>query len=239
MENLWNLQTSPDIAAANPSFAVLPIGSYEQHGSHLPITTDTLIASLIAKGLCNLHGGLLISPITLSCSHEHHAFTASLSISSETLSRVVKETVQSIVRSGIPLTVLINGHGGNYVLSNVTQELNEFSPSVLLGPTRRHWEEAAHCAGIEHSLSDDMHGGEIETSILLHSIPESVRLNKLQDHAASDHHLLTTFGMREYTSNGVIGFPTKASASKGKKLLEKLIELIANDISIVLGRLRK
>ncbi len=231
---ILNTDTCYDIAARKPRFAVVPIGSYEQHGKHLPVTTDTLIASLIGKSVCDSYKGLLVSPITITCSHEHAGFPACLSISAETLIHVLKDLVTSIEANGILLTVLINGHGGNYVIGNIAQELNMSKPRVLMCPARQHWEVAMAHAGVENTVSADMHGGELETSILMHAMPEVVKVDRIEDCEATNRPLLTLYGMRHYTQHGIIGFPSKATPKKGELLLAGLTKVIGEEIKRVL-----
>lgn len=228
-----NGPTHLDIAAHRPRFAALPVGSFEQHGAHLPVTTDTLVANAVAQRLCAAHQGLLLPAIGVSCSHEHAGFAGTLSISSRTLARLVQETVEAASAQGIAWVVIVNAHGGNYVLAHVAQELNVARPRVLLALARHHWQAAAAQAGIQTSLSDDMHGGEIETSILLHCHPELVRRELIQDFAAPERPLLTLLGLRHYAPAGIVGRPSLATAEKGQRLLEALVEAIARDIAAV------
>lgn len=198
------------------------------------MTTDTLIAGLIGKSVCDQAQGLLVSPLTVSCSHEHAGFPASLSISTATFVATLKDLISCIDAQQIPLTVLINAHGGNYAAANVAQESNIVRPHVFLCPTRQHWQAAVTAAGIETSISEDMHGGEIETSILLHAMPEVVQTHLIEDWKAPSRPLLTLYGMKHYTKSGIIGFPSKATPEKGKILLERLSAEICNDIEAIL-----
>ena len=233
--NIWNTKTCYQIAARKPRFAVIPIGSFEQHGKHLPVTTDTLIAGLIGKSVCDQAGGLLVSPITVSCSHEHAGFPASLSISTTTFVAALKDLIASIDAQQIPLTVLINAHGGNYAAANVAQESNVVRPHVFLCPTRQHWQAAMLEAGIESSISEDMHGGEVETSLLLHAMPEVVQTDLIEDWEAPSRPLLTLYGMSHYTKSGVIGFPSRATPQKGERLLRSITGEICKNIEDILS----
>ncbi|MGO3741094.1 creatininase family protein [Kerstersia sp.] len=230
-----NLCTSADIASRQPRFALIPIGAFEQHGPHLPVTTDTLIAQAIGQAVCARANGLLVSPITVSCSHEHAGFAGTVSVSATTLAMQVNDMADSLERAGFTLVVVLNCHGGNYVLSNVAQERNLGRPHLLLLPARQHWEAAVAYAGVESSPSADMHGGEIETSLLLHLQPQAVRTDLIRDHAAPQRPLLTFHGMRHYAEQGIIGFPSRATAEKGRLLLEKMAELLAQEIVLCLA----
>ena len=222
--------TYNEIKELNPKIAILPIGAFEQHGSHLPMITDTLIGVALAERICKKSKALLLPPITISCSQEHYGFYGNLFISAETLGKFIKDVLSSIKLSGIKQIAIINAHGGNYVLRNLAQELNLFEPQLLLWPTNHHWLTAINFAGIESTIHEDMHAGEIETSILLHLDSSLVRLDKINDHAASDRSYLHLKGLKEYTSSGVIGFPSLATAQKGDLLLESLVLSACKDL---------
>ncbi|MGE4338080.1 MAG: creatininase family protein [Pigmentiphaga sp.] len=226
--------TLPDLAAHAPKVAIMSIGAFEQHGAHLPYHTDTLIAGLLGQALAQRLGALLVPPIPLSCSHEHAGFPYTVSLGSATLALVVRDVVASLERSGIRLTIIINGHGGNYVLGNVAQELNQDGPRVVVFPTRQQWQTAIETAGIASGISEDMHGGEIETSLLLHAMPEQVRVDEIRDHEATQRPWLQLWGMRHYTEHGIIGFPSRASADKGQRLLNALADGMARDVRDIL-----
>jgi creatinine amidohydrolase len=229
-------KTSEELKSINPKFAALPIGAFEQHGPHLPMSTDTIIGVALGNSLCQSLNGLLLPPITISCSHEHYGFFGNAFISAETLIRTIQDIVTSLKHSNINTLVLINAHGGNYVLRNVAQELNLEKSKILLFPTNTHWKEALPFAGIESNVHDDMHAGEIETSILLDICPELVRADKLQDHTADDRSFLHLLGMKGYTTSGVIGLPSLASAKKGKLLIEGLTKSACKDLISILDK---
>ncbi|GAA3110758.1 creatininase family protein [Streptosporangium carneum] len=113
--------------------------------------------------------------------------------------------------------MVVNAHGGNYVLSNVVQEANTEGRAMALFPTREDWQQARAAAELAGSMHEDMHAGEIETSILLHACPEVIRPGyETADHVADDRRHLLTEGMRAYTETGVIGRPSLATAEKGQ-----------------------
>ncbi|WBC05327.1 creatininase family protein [Micromonospora sp. WMMA1976] len=220
--NLWTTATTTEAARRAASVAVLPVGSFEQHGSYLPLATDTIVASAIAAAVADRYDLLLLPPITISCSHEHAAWPGTVSISARTLDAIITDVRESLQHSGVERLVIVNGHGGNYVLSNVVQQANVARPQLALFPNRQAWEVACQDAGIVSSMHDDMHAGEIETSVLLEVAPESVREGyDREDHVAEHPHLLT-LGMRAYTESGVIGRPSLASSDKGRLLLASL-----------------
>lgn len=227
--------TSAQVGDARARVAILPVGSFEQHGAHLPLTTDTLIACAIAEAVANAYELFLLPPITVSCSHEHAGWPGTVSISAGTLHHLVNDIVASLRRSGVPKCVLVNGHGGNYVLSNVVQELSVDGPDAALFPGRDDWNTARADAGLTSDGHEDMHAGEIETSLLLHVAPEVVRPEQVApDHGDGEPrpHLLT-LGMRGYTRSGVIGRPSLGDAIKGKLVLESLTRSFADHLRVL------
>ncbi|MFJ2260153.1 creatininase family protein [Streptomyces sp. NPDC087844] len=205
--------------------AVLPVGSFEQHGRYLPLSTDTLVACAIAREVAAAFPVHLLPPVTISCSHEHAAWPGTVSISSVTLHAMVRDIADSLRRSGVDTLVLINGHGGNYVLGNVVQESSAAGARMALFPAVEDWETAREAAGVETSLLTDMHAGEIETSILLHTDPGYLRPGyETSDFVADDRRHLLSLGMSAYTKSGVIGRPSRASAEKGKGILASLAD---------------
>ncbi|WP_242609016.1 creatininase family protein [Actinomadura formosensis] len=211
--------------------AVLPVGSFEQHGPFLPLATDTVIACTLAAEIAKAHPVRVLPPVTISCSHEHADWPGTVSISAATLHAVIRDVAASLRRAGVPKLVLVNGHGGNYVLGNVVQEAHG---DMALFPGLDEWEEARAAAGIETSGDSDMHAGELETSILLHAHPELVGDGyETADHLADDRRHLLTAGMAAYTESGVIGRPSLAGAGKGREALRNLVAAFGDVLAVL------
>ena len=210
--DLWGLTRRPIIA--------VPIGSFEQHGPHLPLDTDTRIANALAEGLVASFelGDVLIGPtLTMSSSGEHAGFPGTLSIGADVVEHLVVELVRSADWSGG--VVLINGHAGN--ARPVQRAVNR-----LLGEDRR------VLAWWPHVRNGDAHAGESETSMMLAIAPALVRMTKAE--AGRPEPLvdlideLRANGVRAVSPNGVLGDPRKATANHGKALLTRLIiDLVA------------
>lgn len=223
----WITSATATESRASSGVAVLPIGSFEQHGDHLPLATDTMIASAVAQRVADAHGLLLLPPITIACSHEHSAWPGTVSISATTLTLIVEDIRRSLGRSGVDRLVLVNGHGGNYVLSNIVQQGNSESksPCLALYPGRDEWTNARTAAGVSTSNSADMHAGELETSILLGIAPDVVRDSyRDADHTADHRPHLLIVGVSGYSESGVIGRPSLATPEKGLAVLDSLTE---------------
>lgn len=236
MTPLIPMTTTTDEAQRGANMALLPIGAFEQHGPCLPLATDTLIACAIAHRIAAKHDVMLLPPVTVSCSHEHAPWPGSVSISHRTLAAVVDDIAASLLASRLDKLVLINGHGGNYVLSNIVQEANAHrSRSMALFPRSTDWQQARQAAGLATNCHEDMHAGELETSILLHVHPNAVRTGwQNGDHLTERPHMLIS-GMAPYTPTGVIGKPSLATSEKG----EAIVESLTNSFAQILEALRQ
>ncbi|RAJ68887.1 creatinine amidohydrolase [Streptomyces sp. Amel2xB2] len=227
-------ETTGDVAGRKAVVALLPVGSHEQHGPHLPLSTDTLIACAVAERVAAAYPVRLLPPLTVSCSQEHASWPGTVSITAGTLGAVVRDVAHSLRRSGVHRLVLVNGHGGNYVLRNVVQEATADGHRMALFPVAADWEEASAKAGVETPARSDMHAGELETSILLHVQPECVRDGyESADVISDDRRHLHTLGLGPYTESGVVGRPSLASARKGDEVLTALSGAFADHLRVL------
>jgi creatinine amidohydrolase len=177
---------------------------------------------------------LLLPPITISCSHEHAPWAGTVSISATTLYAVIRDIRESLSHSGIEKLVLVNGHGGNYVLKNIVQESNMEAHRSVLFPTSETWKQARAEAGISSNDHEDMHAGELETSIILHAKPDVLRsFGDAADWIANERPYLLTVGMAGYTDTGVIGRPSLGTAAKGGAVLESLTRSFKEALAIL------
>lgn len=234
VDHLLPTSTSTEVQTRNSAVAVLPIGSFEQHGQFHALMTDSAIACAIAKEIATEYNLFLLPPITFSCSHEHSTFPGTVSIRATTLARIVEDVLDSLRQSGIERLAIVNGHGGNYVLQNVVQQANVGGPRVTLFPGREDWDKARQRAGMTTTGHEDMHAGELETSILLHAAPELIRAGyESADWRADDRPHLLVSGIGKYTPSGVIGFPSLGTAEKGKDALSALTTSFKDHLALL------
>ena len=199
---------------------VVPVGSCEQHGPHLPLDTDTRIAMALADGLAQKfdEGELLVTPpLTITASGEHASFPGTLSVGSEVFEQIIVELVRSADWSaGV---VLVNGHGGNRgAVQRAVRLLRSEQRKVLAW-----WPRVS---------GGDAHAGETETSMMLAIAPDLVRMHRAEvgntEPLADLVEELRDGGVRSVSPNGVLGDPRHATESHGRNLLTLLsIDLVA------------
>jgi creatinine amidohydrolase len=205
--------TWPELAQrAHTLLLAVPLGSTEQHGPHLPLTTDTEIAVALADGLAAARDDVVVAPaLAYGASGEHAGFPGTLSIGAAALELVLVELVRSAdAFAGI---VLISGHGGNRDALAAAR-----ATSAAEGRRVLVWSPAVP--------GGDAHAGRTETSLMLDVRPTAVALGAAE--AGSTAPLsellprLRAEGVAAVSPNGVLGDPTGASAEDGKALLETL-----------------
>lgn len=209
----WGDRTSPEVAAA-PATLLLPLGSTEQHGPHLPLDTDTRIAVAVAEGVAGPRASVRVAPaIAYGASGEHQGFAGTLSIGTDALAQLLIELVRS-AGPEVARLVVVNGHGGNVdALARARATLDaEQRPIDVWSP---------------RLVGGDTHAGRTETSLLLAIDPACVRLDRAEagvtEPLADLLPALRAGGLAAVTPNGVLGDPTGASAAEGAALLAALI----------------
>jgi creatinine amidohydrolase len=209
--------------------AIIPVGSLEQHGQHLPVSTDCLIAEHISKVASRRLEYFVFPVVPYGVSFEH-APMFNVSVHDSTLSNVLCDICISIAHLGIKKIVIINGHHGNvgvlqYVSQNTIEKMSADSAVHIIN----YW-----------SLMNERfdHAGEVETSILLAIKPTLVKMDKaeasgkilMKSREAYRSMTCRPGSFPELTGNGVWGDPKLASAEKGRKLLNEISENVIRTI---------
>ncbi len=217
--------TYVDLEDSGVDTAVLMVGAIEQHGPHLPLSADWFVGDAVARGVAQRLDAYLLPGIPIGSSHAHRGFRGSVSISHETLGAVVRDITLDLLDQGFRRIALINSHGGNLMPKITTRDINLSQGKgklVQLHPSQAAAERLS--AILDTALEDEQHAGELETSLVLHLAPEQVgpeRVDHLPD-AGPVH--FDYRPMRDFCPDGVWGRSSLASAEKGRRALEAMIE---------------
>lgn len=202
--------------------AVIPVGSIEQHGPHLPISTDTDIVTEVAKRISEKKGFFLLPTITYGVSFEHAPFF-NLSIKQSTLRTVISDLCMSLLSNGIKTVFIINGHHGNLKpIKNMDTRLKKLSKNKLKVFSLSYW----------HFMKREFdHAGFVETSLML-AISKNVKMNSAKKGLITDKMTkkeiqklgkLANQSFPKATKNGIWGDPTKATKKEGQAILAEII----------------
>jgi creatinine amidohydrolase len=199
---------------------LVPIGSLEQHGPHLPMDTDSVIARAVAEAVAPLVGAMVAPVVAYGASGEHQDFPGTISIGSEALAHLLVELVRSL-HTWAGRVVLVNGHGGN--LEAVTSAV-----SCLV-------DEGHDVSWVPCAWQGDAHAGRAETSLMLHLAPQRIRLQAAEPGntapLADLMPRLRAGGVRAVTPNGVLGDPTEATAAEGERLLDQMVTIATDRLT--------
>lgn len=218
-----SLATSPWTSIPDRPLVLVPLGSTEQHGPHLPFLTDTLIADAVAHQAAPRIAAVTTRPVVIApalaygASGEHQAFPGTISVGHEALRLLLVELIRSL-STWAGQIILINGHGGNALTVRAVVD------------QMRH--EQHHVTSVACALesSSDAHAGHDETSVLLHVAPDLVRMSAAEPgnvQPLSDIlPRLMTEGVRPVSPSGVLGDPTSADAVVGRASFEALVDAV-------------
>ncbi|CAM8620329.1 actino_creatin, creatinine amidohydrolase family protein, mycofactocin system [Acidimicrobiia bacterium] len=206
-------RTWTEMASDRRPFLLIPVGSCEQHGPHLPLDTDTRIAEAIAERVADGTPDVVVGPsVNFGASGEHAGFAGTLSIGSAVLHDLLVELGRSADQ--FRAVVFVNGHGGNI-------DAVRSSVALLHG-------EGRNVSAWSPSIPDgDAHAGFTETSLLLAIDPECVRVDRLgAGTIAPLRDLLPDLragGVQSVSTNGILGDPREANAVAGMTLFDSLV----------------
>ena len=204
--------TSAQLGGISPTL-IVPLGSTEQHGPHLPLDTDTRIASAVARKVAEQSGHLLAPAIAYGASGEHQEFPGTVSIGTAALTAVLVEYGRSACEWAHRL-VFLNGHGGN-------ADALRAAASTLRAERR----DVGWCSA--WAAGGDAHAGHTETSLLLHLSPQLVHTDRWvtgnREPLAALLPTLRREGIGAVSSSGVLGDPTTATAVAGERIFADMV----------------
>lgn len=215
---------------------ILPVGSNEQHGPQNPLGTDHLIAKAIAEETAKRTGVLCLQVIPFGVSSHHKQFWGTIHISPKTFKSYVEEACLALNYYGVRKIVIVNGHGGNLsALMDLARELREKGIFVSIF---QWWPVAGKLLPDIFKPEERSHACAEETSVNLALHPHIVDTNEAVDeeprkHIAQMEGVALPLDTADYTSSGVFGRSTTASAEKGKKVFEAVVNELVKHVNLL------
>jgi len=221
MQIITVLNTTRELRNSKVDTAILPIGSIEQHGPHLPMGTDWIFADEDAKRIAEKVGNCYLLPaLPYGNAQEHLGFCGTITLRPQTLAQVIRDIALSLYLQGIKKIVIFSDHGGNWIIKPTIRELNLEYPDLK----------------IIHGTSmggrpTDVHAGDSETSRMLYLNEKLVKKDRIVDSVPDvTQEYLDYVGIKALSDHGHWGRPSQASLEKGKEIMDNAIESMASYI---------
>ncbi|WP_158817838.1 creatininase family protein [Methylocapsa sp. S129] len=236
-----HVATSPEVKEAieKGAVAVLAVGALEQHGAHLPLSTDSVMSHGVARRVCEAIDGLLLPPIVYGDAWNNEGFAGTLSLSPDTLRAILLDLGHGLKRTGVRALVIVNGHFGNRepiaLAARMLKQEVGFPVMHLDYPGMERIAEKI--CDSKPAAPTFYHADEVETSMMLALAPELVRMDK----AAPEYPVfpeifgMAPIGLDSFNKSGVFGDPTSATAKKGETLIAGIVEESVRLIGIFLA----
>ncbi|MBN2290106.1 MAG: creatininase family protein [Candidatus Glassbacteria bacterium] len=232
--------TSVEFERAGPEIAFLPVGACEQHFGLLPLETDIFQSEKLAAAIAFNFKSYILPAIPFGTSLENTGAGGTVTLMPSTLSAVVRDVVDSLYRQGFELVVVVNSHGGNFILRPCVREINYRNPgrkTIYVDP----W-EIVPSEEVRQIFTgtNELHCGEIETSVMLHLDPEMVRTGNVEDGDPEALRAdLDMFSIPVLAGGKPWGRATLATAEKGREFYELMIRHSTAFIERILALHRK
>tara|TARA_B100001093_G_scaffold165097_1_gene157545 strand:+ start:1647 stop:2441 length:795 start_codon:yes stop_codon:yes gene_type:complete len=242
----YTWEEAQDLSGLDP-VVLLPLGAFEQHGKHLPLKVDEFMVNNIAKEAVRKSNqkktNAVVTPVIWSGFSPHHMdFPGTISVQDETLTNLIIDIVESLVKNKLERILILNGHGGNIaILKNVGQKL-KYDKNIYIA-TASYWDFAMQEINDwrESDLGGINHACEMETALMLHMQEDIVKKERIIDNplkrsAYTGVDLLSggavgvSASFKELSDHGVIGSPSLATKEKGTELFETITDKISDFI---------
>lgn len=223
--------TSEEVKNSGVDMAIIPLGSIEQHGRHLPIGTDYFVADAISETLGDEINALVYPAIPFSNCYEHKGSSGTLGFKPQTLINMIEDLVMGLYSQGFKKIVILMAHGGIFSVPPMVRQLNALNDGLQVVCTYTGLKTEKISEIIENN--DEIHAGERETSLMMYIKPESVKKEKIPgtDFVPDYPQPFLNFApLTSLSKTGVWGCPSYATEEKGEILFSEIVEAITQYI---------
>jgi len=212
--------------------AILPVGSVEEHGLHLPLNTDTVAAYEIARLAAQKKSALVLPPITYGVCRTTSGFPGTITLSFDTMRGMIKDILEELVDQGVKKIILLCGHWGSSHMTalkeasrTIKQRKSEIE--ILVIPLSALLDDEAKNV-LEAEKAEAGHAGELETSLMLALKPNVVKMERAEgEHPKLPQFAVETSGRKWMKTGVIMGEPQLATEEKGEVILRRLVENLA------------
>lgn len=223
----------PEIATLvedGESLCLLPVGATEQHGRHLPVGTDTAIASAVCRAASERTGVPVLPPLAIASSQAHTAkWPGTIALPPRLLVEVIGSAARWIRASGFRKLLLVNGHVGNVAPLKVAVDEIRHEGPLRVG-LLSWYDLTPEIAGAVTHDADDWHAHRAETALMLHLRPELVRADEVRDDPDRTRGLVFSYTVAETSVDGLTGAPSEATPEEGRRLFEAVVAGLAERV---------
>lgn len=229
----WHDLAWPDLQSvlAHPEVGLVPVGATEQHGPHLPVGTDTIVATAICERAAGLAGGVVLPAVGVGVSYGHGTvLPGTLSLSPALLAEVLRAYATWAAASGLRRLLFVNAHLGNTAtIGTATDWLRLYAPDLRVG-TVDWWACDPAVTAEAVADGDDIHANRAETALMLAIAPHLVHTDRVADADDEDRTagLVFRYTAPSLSRNGVTGRPSEATAELGGWLLTRTVRAVAD-----------
>ena len=225
-------KTADEIVALDPEIAVIPVGSLEQHGPHLPVMTDWAIAMELGKRVADKLGAFLLPALPISTCRDHMGKKGSVWMEPTTFYQMMTDIVISLKVQGFKKVAIVQCHGGIFVMTPLVRDLNaKNNPDMMVAVTY----PGDFAIQLEQEgiiETQELHAGEGETAQILAVAPETVHMDRAVDFVPDVPRPYLSYGsIFRASPTGTWGYPSYATAEKGEKIFERTAELMVEALN--------
>ena len=234
-------KTADEIMALDPELAIIPVGSLEQHGPHLPVMTDWAIAAELGKRVAEKTGAFLLPALPVSTCREQMGKKGSVWMEPMTFYQMMTDIILSLKTQGFKKVGILQCHGGIFVMTPLVRDLNaRHNPDLMVALVDSCiYSPILKAEGILESASE-LHAGESETSRMLAIAPETVHMDKAVDCIPTVPRPYLSYGsIFRASASGVWGEATKATAEKGEKIFARCAEIAVEEMNKAFAYMEK